>query len=314
MSQSEEGWPGRKSAAIEIPAEGHDRPAARKGHGTLRNVERLGITYRDAAVLVRARDLMTPVAEALTIQATQVAASAARALDRAGFDYAPVVADGAVAGYAAAPVLRDRPEHVRDHLRSIEVSLVVAGDTPFPDLLVALRDEPFLFVLESRSPVGFVTRSDLNKHTARLHYYFLLAGLEIALANLVRLHYSPIAKALDCLTDDRRNEIVGRYSALQATRLDLDELASADLSDIVAIVETTPDLRQLFGDVSRRAFHRHVGWLPEFRHSVMHAVRPLLAGENDVAALIDREDALRSLFDAAAARLRSEAPSAFTRW
>jgi hypothetical protein len=284
------------------------------GDGTLPNVEQLGITYRDAAVLVRARDLMTPIAEALTIQAIQVAADAARALDRAGFDYAPVVAEGAVSGNAAARVLRDRPEQVFDHLRSLEVSLVVAGDTPFPDLLVALRDEPFLFVLEGRSPAGFVTRSDLNKHTARLHYYFLLAGLEIALANLVRLHFSPIAKALDCLTVGRRNEIVGRYGALQATRLDLDELASADLSDIVAIVETTPELRLLFGTVSRRAFHRRVGWLPEFRHSVMHAVRPLLAAENDVAELIERENALRSLFDAATARLRSEAPSAITRW
>lgn len=277
-------------------------------------MERLGITYHDAAVLVRARDLMTPVAEALTIRAGDVAADAARALDRAGFDYAPVVAEGAVSGYAAARLLRDRAGQVSDHLRSLEVSLVVTGDTPFPDLLVALRDKPFLFVVEGRSPVGFVTRSDLNKHTARLHYYFLLAGLEIALANLVRLQYIPLAQALGCLSDERRGEIEARYSALRATRMDLDELASSDLSDLVAMVETTPELRRLFGDDSRKSFHRRVGWLPDFRHSVMHAVRPLVAGEDDVAKLIEREETLRALFDAATSRLRSEAPSAFTRW
>ena len=61
------------------------------GDGTLPSVKQLGITYRDAAVLVRARDLMTPIAEALTIHAIQVAADAVRALDHAGFDYAPLL-------------------------------------------------------------------------------------------------------------------------------------------------------------------------------------------------------------------------------
>ena len=277
-------------------------------------MERLGITYRDAAVLVRARDLMTALLEALTISIDDVSVDAARTLDHAGFDYAPVLTDGVVSGYAAARLLRDQPGQVRDHVRSLEVALVLAGDTPFPDLLLALRDEPFLFVLEGRSPAGFVTRSDLNKHTARLHYYFLLAGLEIALANLVRLRYIPPATALARLSDERRSAIVERYSNLRATRMDLDELASSDLSDLVAIVEATPELRQLFGGDSRKAFHRRVGWLPDFRHSVMHAVRPLVTGEADVALLIEREDTLRSLFDAATSRLRSEAPSAFTRW
>jgi hypothetical protein len=46
----------------------------------------------------------------------------------------------------------------------------------------------------------------------------------------------------------------------------------------------------------------------------MHAVRPLIAGEGDVAKLIEREEVLRSLFDTATSRLRSEAPSALTRW
>lgn len=49
-------------------------------------MERLSITYRDSAAMVRARDLMTPFADALKLRDQDDTQTAAGRLDHAGFE------------------------------------------------------------------------------------------------------------------------------------------------------------------------------------------------------------------------------------
>ena len=276
-------------------------------------MEQLKVSYRDAAALVRARDLLTPIESAFSFARTDAARAAAAGMDEAGFDFAPVLHEGRPIGYTAASELRGQPGSVSDHLRSMSVDIVVSGDTPLPQLLPALAENPFLFVLEGRRTVGFVTLSDLNKHTARLHYYFLLAGLEIALANLARLHYHDLADALARLSDPRRLELIRRFEVLQKQGLDVDELASAELSDLIVMIGATRPLREVFGATSRRGWDQRFTWIVGFRNQVMHPARPLIRRASDVPRLIDRGEVLRDLFGTAITYLRERAPTAYTR-
>jgi hypothetical protein len=277
-------------------------------------MERVPVILGSGDVLIRARDLMTSLRQAMSLKMRDRADQAARRLDAAGFDFAPVIRARRPVGYAAAQDLRDQPGLVGEYVRPIELAIVTGGDTLFRDVLVALSGEPFIFVLEGRLTVGFLTPSDLNKHTARLHFYFLLAGLEIALSNVIRDHWDDPFAALTLLSQAKQADIVARFDDLRGNALDLDPIALADLSDLLVLVGATSELRARYGKASRRSWDRETSWVPDFRHKVMHPVRPLVRTVADLTALADKEAALRKLFATAARDLGSRPPSAFTRW
>lgn len=160
-----------------------------------------------------------------------------------------------------------------------------------------IATEPFLFVLEGTRFSGFVVPADLNKHAARLHWYLLLAGFEIALADLIREAYIPPSAALSALTARRADAVRERFERLREEDFELDEITSMDLTDLLRAAARAPKLLQRLGFHSKSGWDGATGWLPGFRHTVMHPVRPLITSEIQVPELIEREEALRELLE-----------------
>lgn len=259
-------------------------------------MERLRITYNQAAVWVQARHLMTPLISALTCGAEQPAQDARAALASAGFSYAPVMRGDEVIGSVSTTDLGTCADgSVSDVARPLDVAHLVSGDIPLPDLMAALAVEPFLFVLEGRRTVGFVLVADLNKHAARLHWYLLFAGFEIALADRIRSAYVPPARALETLSAARAVAVRERFRRLVEEDIELDEISTMDLADLLRAARTAPGMLALLGFDSRSDWDRATQWLPGFRHTIMHPARSLLSSPSDVPELLRKDAQLRRL-------------------
>jgi len=259
-------------------------------------VERLRITYDQAAVWVQARHLMTPLTSALTCTAEQLARDAEAVLVRAGFTYAPVLRGDDVIGSVSTTDLEGAPDRpVSEIVRPIDVNHLVSGDITLPELMGALSAEPFLYVLEGHRTVGFVLVADLNKHAARLHWYLLLAGFEIALADRIRAAYVPPARALETLSAARAEAVRERFRRLVDEDIELDEVSTMDLADLLRAARTAPGMLAEFGFDTRSHWDRATKWLPGFRHTIMHPARPLLNSPGEVPDLLRKDAQLRRL-------------------
>lgn len=259
-------------------------------------VERLRITYDRAAVWVQARHLMTPLTSALTCTAEQPARDACAALASAGFTYAPVMRGDEVIGSVSTTDLEAAPDGpVSEVVRPLDVDLLVSGDITLPDLMGALSIEPFLYVLEGHRTVGFVLVADLNKHAARLHWYLLLAGFEIALADRIRAAYVPPERALESLSAARAEAVRERFRRLVEEDIELDEISTMDLVDLLRAARTAPGMLAELGFDNRSDWDRATQWLPGFRHTIMHPARSLLTSPSDVPDLLRKDAQLRRL-------------------
>jgi hypothetical protein len=239
---------------------------------------------------------MTPLTSALTVDADEAASIAVGRLREAGFTYAPVLRESELVGFTSQPALSEAGGgSVDGTTMPLAIGRLVAGDTTLPRLTRALVREPILFVLEDATIAGFVVAADLNKHAARLHWYLLIAGFEIALAERIRAAYIPPALAVEALSPARAKAVRDRFAALVEQDIELDEIASMDLVDLLRAARQAPDLLDALGFGSKAEWDSASGWLPGFRHTIMHPVRALLRTPERVQDLVDKEARLRDL-------------------
>ncbi|OMG54067.1 hypothetical protein BJN44_11020 [Tessaracoccus sp. ZS01] len=251
---------------------------------------------------IRAREIATPLTTSFATAPEDSALAMAALLRARQFDSAPVLApDGAPVGVFRADNdgTFDDETPVSQVMAPLTAHLFVSGDTPLSTLMRRMSEEPFLFVLDDRGVIGFITPADLGTVPVRSHFYLRLAHLESQLGDYLRDRFSDQTMAIAQLSPSRREAQVRIAEDLRNKDTFVDDIACLSLDDLVCIVGKDPAFRE----ATRQ---QGIGWrratkgIADFRNDVMHPARPF--GDSTDARpgkLVEWEDSLRALSRAA---------------
>lgn len=258
--------------------------------------DRLPPLYEDLTRSIRVRHLQTPLQDALCLTTGHPQDDAVRLLANHNLDHAPVMdATGEkVLGFVGRRDLDPaRLAPVDEHLRSPEAPRLISADASLDSLLRSLGDSEFLLVLDGNWISGLVTTADLDKQAARAFFYVLLVSVEVACAELVRDNYGQQEDALAKISNERGQRVLGRYSEALEHNTEADLVAYMELADLLTIIRKTHSALVPLG-VSGTKWEDITGFLPNFRHNVVHPVRSLTAA-GGLRTLVDQKARLEDL-------------------
>lgn len=251
---------------------------------------------RASGLLLDLGDIATPLDRCVAADVGEIPARLLDELAAHDYDQAPVATpDRGVVGTVPIEALREL--HATDRPLTPDHPAVETAQfqplTRLDHVLQVLAQTRAALVASNGSPTGLVTVSDLNKHPVRAVLYGIFADLEIALASLIGRHHPNPNTWLDRLTEDHRVYVLGFWEVTKRAGMDIGPLAGCTLTQLLAVVEADPLIREALGFASRTQAGRVVGSLPKLRNKVMHPVRPLVLRKNDVEAV--RETLIRVL-------------------
>ena len=234
---------------------------------------------------------MTPLARAISVDTSASPVVAYRLLTQHHFDQAPALDDeGAVVGLVTRTSLR-AARKVR--VTPLGSELLIDEGSPVGSALARLVSKPMLFVVSQTGLVGFVTPSDLNKHPVRVHFYLLIADLEMTMAAAARGYFQDPADALPLVSDARRRNVLRRYEGSKTLNVDADVLTALEFPDLVTVMMKS-GLRERFGYTSGSSWNEATQPIKAFRDFVMHPTSELL-GTWSISQLTQLESVLRRM-------------------
>jgi hypothetical protein len=265
------------------------------------------VTHVELGAAFQARHLEVELERATVFEADSRAKQALSALVAGNFDHAPVTAAGAVVGYVKRERLASAAgtTALRKLIEPLSGGLLVSADTPIGDLFEWIAEQPFLFVIDGHGITGFVTIGDLNKQPARAYLYLVLAGLEIALADLVRWRYgADQMPLLDLLGSRDQDAVRSRHGGDRDADADSDLVSYMGFKHLLRIFEKDRALRRELGRYSQRSWRSATWPLSELRNDVMHPVSSFVSSPEDVVELARHVTRARMLVGQSVAALR----------
>ena len=214
-------------------------------------------------------------------------------LKRDKFDQAPVKAGEKIIGLIdreelerlfskGLPLRQDNPL-IKDRMIPIETSV--------QELLDALSENSCLLVRSVSQPhriVGLIQISDLDKPDIRICFYLALLKLEKLLSKLVGSTFSDPWDWIKLLNDDQKVQILGSWELQTRRNVELTNvgpLYSCNLSNLISLAEKNIELRNKLGYQNGKRADEELGCIPDLRNRIMHPVRPLVLGNEDVKNL-----------------------------
>jgi len=248
---------------------------------------------------VAMREVVTGLDGAIFSRFGPVKTELVKSLSSRGFDGAPVLdAVGTPIAFVPTPILEElaaTSEHLTAATPGLWSKKIGAAPT-VDELLRFTLDQPAGVVLDGDGlAIGFFTLSDLNRHPVRAALYPLFAELEAELAILIESRFSEPWEWLDLVRKDRRAALVGYWEIAKRDEVDIGPIAGAMLSELGNVIREHEGLRTELGFSSKKQWDKTFDGLNEQRHSIMHPVRPLVSGLDDLRKLIERLDRLSDL-------------------
>lgn len=261
---------------------------------------------RSDGVFIDVTELQTPIGSCVSVPIGAVRPDLVERLERAGYDQAPVL-DGArrVVGLIDTPRLRQLLTDGR-LLTPEDESLyrpTIDSETTVEKLLGVLAASRAALVVArgSSSPVGLVTISDLNRHAFRRVIYGVLAEVEDGLARLIEARFSDFWEWLPKLSEEHQIRLLGYVEVTRRRGVDVGPVAACTLTQLLNVVGSFADLRGRLGAESGAKWNDLAGPIIELRNRVMHPVRPMVLGPDDVKRLQIATTALVALYRRVAA-------------
>ena len=259
------------------------------------------ISFEDLTTSFQARHLEVPIERAVSVALRTPAGAAAASLKEHNFDQAPVMVGPEVVGY----VLRARLEELAESapvsaaLCELRPGVLVSGDAPIADLLNWIVIPRLLFVLAGNRVSGFVTVFDFNKQPARAYLYWLFAGLEMALGELVRRCYGVTQDGmLGFLADQQAGAIRRARDKDREANAEGDLVSYMTLAHLLRIAGADPRVGGVAGVENPEDWDREVRTLTRLRNSVMHPIREVVGRDRSVEELRALERRTRWLLEA----------------
>jgi hypothetical protein len=179
------------------------------------------------------------------------------------YDQIPVRKNGRIVG-----VLErrggTRSGAARDHMRTLENTLLVSAEGPLMSFVRAADASPYRLVVRETEVSGIVTRSDLLKLPVRVLAFAMITHLESLMAEAVRqAGGADDEQWMKYLNQGRREKIFEKQTKLKSGRIDLPLLELTDFCDKRDIVR---ELRHL--DLE---FERQLKSIEDIRNKLAHA-------------------------------------------
>lgn len=188
----------------------------------------------------------------------------------ARFDQAPVTDGAHVVGWIKTVNLTNAP-NVRSAYRPLAESAIVSAQASMADVLELLGQYGFVFTVEEREINGFVTPSDLDRHAARSHFYLLVSGIEMLLAELVQQ-----ACSLEAIESQIREDVRERWVSALSRNSETHPVEYLYLEGLSTL------FREAYGCTLRwtATLDHRLTTVCHFRPRVMHPTKSLISGMN----------------------------------
>jgi hypothetical protein len=249
--------------------------------------------YHELANSFHARDIAVPMALAYAVDIRASAADAHLQLRQRNFDQAPVIRDGAIAGYVLTDRLLDHAT-VSQALRPISEDCLVSSDASVAKLLDWMVMPGFLFVLDGHRIMGFVTVHDFNKQPSRAYFYLLVVSVELAIAEHLRARYRLEQHRIFDIAGPTAQRAKRRYEADVRDNVDADPISYLGFRPLLtAFAHDDHDLRA----IGMRADEWRVEQesLIGLRNAVMHPTVNLLVGKGGLVDLRQKRQRLLTI-------------------
>lgn len=269
------------------------------------------VPHIDLGQGVRARHIQIDMERAPTVDLYAKAGNVLKTMNANHFENIPVTSKGRVVGYVRRSKLQkaDPEGPIRNVTNSLAGGAIISGDTPISEIMEWIADQRILFVLEGREISGVVSIYDFNKQPARAYYYLVLAGLEIALADLIRWRYAnKQANLIAHLGSRDVEELNERMDRDRAGAGHEDIVSYLNFKHLLRIFEKDRALRMELGKYETNKWNSMTKPLGELRNEVMHPVTTLVANVDDMRALTKSLDNARLLVEKAIIALRKKYP------
>lgn len=273
---------------------------------------------RSSDPVVNTGSISTLIESCLCFQVGPVDRELLAALESHGYDQAPVLDGngkplGLVAVAAARALLADGLPITLDDADIDRPRSQL--QSPLGQVLHVLSDAGAVLVDDDNGKCyGLLTISDLNRHSFRSVLYGVFAELEALMARLVDVSFVDPWRWLETLSEDVQARLIGYWKLAEKRNVDIGPLAGCTLTELLKIVAASPDVRDLLRCRSRNQFEKLAGSLPEFRNRVMHPVRPLVLGKDDVTRMSATMDTVQELIARVRAALSDRGLGSRVHW
>jgi hypothetical protein len=139
----------------------------------------------------------------------------------------------------------------------------------------------------SNGPLGLLTISDLNKPPLRHFLYLRLFELETRLADFIVKKYNDPWDWIRYLSESGQVLVLGNWELAkkQNVQLDIGPIHACTLTNLISIVERDRTLQSELGYTAIKNVEKELRLLSELRNKVMHPIRPLVLGQDDICKL-----------------------------
>lgn len=177
------------------------------------------------------------------------------------FDYIPVKFSDRIVGVLERG-LPDVAGSVREHMRSLDDSMLVSAEEPLPKFLPTLASCPYRLVVRGVEVRGIVTLSDVAKLPVRLMAFTLVIHMEAVMADIIGKEGGSDQDWLKHLHPDQRKTVDGRLKSRKKQNLHLSPIEVTDLSHKVTVVSRLRKLHALESELEP---------IVKLRNSLAHA-------------------------------------------
>jgi hypothetical protein len=223
--------------------------------------------------------------QVFTLDGQTDAASAYDALNRLGFDQAPL---------RDAPIRRFVRRHSLSHARG---SVDELSEDILPELRISetesmleaferLRDREFLFATHREHVTGLITRSDLGQPSVVLLGLGLITAIEQALDEIIAEVHGDFW--MNKLSASRAARVSKVYAERRRHNAELSALRALNLDDRLSLVGSAKGMPEALGFPSKTAFRTWGEHLKRIRNCLAH-------GDGLLGAVPVPEDALKEL-------------------
>ena len=145
--------------------------------------------------------------------------------------------------------------------------------------------------------IGLMTRSDLNRRAVRAVLYHVLFELEERLSRFVQAVHVDVSEWIRFLREESQARVLGWWEVSRRKGIDLAPIHTATLTELAQVVESSQLAREKLGFQSATKVREALQPIKDVRNKVMHPVRPLVLGAEDVAQLKAALDSAQSVLE-----------------
>ncbi len=144
--------------------------------------------------------------------------------------------------------------------------------------------------------LGLLTLSDLNRQAFRGRLYSMMSEVEVGLASIVSRVFLDSWDWIRHLNEENQVRILGYWELARRKGVDVGPIAATTLTQLLQVAGRAAKVLSVLG-YSPADFTALSGPIPEVRNRVMHPVRPLVLGPEDVGIVLKAVRALHDLGD-----------------